>query len=188
MAMGRAALLPLRDAMIELVQEKMEDDTSGLMHRPRVMLVQGPMGTGKSHLISLLLIDLRQSFQTKARSPGEKLVRFIPIIDCFSINTTDPLPVLQAAFLWGFSDNAAAIARLAAMKSIEQIRVFAQSCKDKLVFIFDQWQATEHDPALREMLGTIVLKRCEIRVTSAGGGGSWLQNSVPCIGRHPCTK
>lgn len=170
MTMGQSALLPLRDAVIELVQEEMEDDTSGLMHRPRVMLVHGPMGTGKSHLISLLLIDLRQYFQTKARSPGEKLVRFIPILDCSSMNTTDPLPVLQAAFLWDFSDNAAAIAKLAAMSSIEQIRVFARSCKDKLVFIFDQWQATEHDPALREMLKTIVLERYKIRVTSAERG------------------
>lgn len=114
--------------------------------------------------------DLRQVFETVPRRPGEKRVRFIPVLDCSLLATAAPLPVRQAAFIWGFSDDAAATAELAAMSSLKELRAFVQECEDKLVFVFDQWEVMEHDRNLKALLKSISQRRYEIRVTSAGGG------------------
>lgn len=127
------------------------------------------MGAGKSHMICVLLLDLREQFQRKTLEPGEKRVWLVPLLDCSRIPIAAPLPIFQAALIWAFSDSPPVLEKIAALRSIEDLIAFIQCTEDKLVFIYDQWQATEKHEGLKTLLESISQGHPEVKVTSGGG-------------------
>jgi hypothetical protein len=167
--MGRSAVLPLRGKVVELVEGRLPEPYTGYVKGQQSILVHGPMGAGKSHMICVLLLDLREQFQSKTLEPGEKRVRLVPLLDCSRIAIAAPLPVFQAALIWGSSDNPPALAKIAALRSVEDLIAFVQHTEDRLVFVYDQWQATEKHEELKTLLESISQGHPEVKVTSAGG-------------------
>lgn len=161
--MGRAAYAGLRDTVMALV--------SGTLGNPLVesreqMLIHGPMGTGKSHLLLLLMWDLLEEFEYQ-RELGRTDCRLIPILDCQHL-IRDPHSALKNAFIWGFSGNEA-IRRVRTLDTLDDLLRFTKQRSEKLVFLFDQWQALEAAQHVVKLLGPFTADNSVvIKVTSAG--------------------
>jgi hypothetical protein len=169
LVMGRSTLGSLRKNIIDMIDGKLQANVD-LLSTSTVILVHGPMGSGKSHIVLLLLWDLTEEFASRPRplSMGKR-VRFIPILDRKTV-INDFFRVLIASFMWAFADDEESIRKLKAISDSKDLQIFASNSQDKLVFVLDQWQALENNSeAKSRLLRIIPWSSYQIRVTSAGG-------------------
>jgi hypothetical protein len=168
LVMGRSTLGSLRKNIIDMIDGKLQANVD-LLSTSTVILVHGPMGSGKSHIVLLLLWDLTEEFASQSLATNRKRVRFIPILDCEMV-IGDFFRVLIASFMWAFADDEESIRKLKAISDSKDLQIFASNSQDKLVFVLDQWQALENNSeAKSRLLRIIPWSSYQIRVTSAGG-------------------
>jgi hypothetical protein len=170
LVMGRSALGPLRKNVIDMIEGNLRANGE-LLSTSKIILVHGPMGSGKSHIVLLLLWDLTEEFASQSLATNRKRVRFIPILDCEMV-IGDFFRVLIASFIWAFADDEESIRKLKAISDSKELKIFASKSQDQniLVFVLDQWQALENNSeAKSRLLRIIPWSSYQIRVTSAGG-------------------
>lgn len=154
--MGRKNFGALRKRVMQLVDEELPGDMSQL-------LVHGPRGTGKSHLLLALIACLTEDLSYQKRTE-----RVAPLVDCGTF-VMHPVKKLKAALAWAFWDDKREQDEIAALRTEEDIREYLDGKEKEIVILLDQVQALDVDPAAKSRLMSLVHGFRTVLVTSGGG-------------------
>lgn len=130
------------------------------------ILVVGPVGTGKSHVLAAAASDFTEEFHRR-HVLGNRRKRVVCIMDCEQLLRDRAFVVLRDALLVAFGDDDQALLRLANCETLEELSQFCEDTEDTLLWLMDQWQSVDADPALKSMLFNITTNHGLVRATNS---------------------
>nr|XP_024375299.1 uncharacterized protein LOC112282183 isoform X1 [Physcomitrium patens]XP_024375300.1 uncharacterized protein LOC112282183 isoform X1 [Physcomitrium patens]PNR53619.1 hypothetical protein PHYPA_007294 [Physcomitrium patens] len=181
--MGRVHYHKLRRLIVQLVAQC--DPAERSCSSPRIaplrspslyadpsaqLLVLGPAGTGKSHLLAAAASDFTEEF-SRTWSPGLTRKRVVAVLDCGLLQPDRALLVLQDALFVAFADDTVSLQELSNCASLEHLASFCDATESQLLWIFDQWQCLESHSAeiaaLKTAISHMCCRHCLVRVASS---------------------
>jgi len=133
------------------------------------IIVVGPVGTGKSHILAAAASDFTEDFSRNA-SLGETRKRVVTIMDCGLLLQDRAFLILQDALFVAYGDDDVSLKKLGNYTSLEDLVEFCEATEAQLLWIFDQWQSLEgqgkENSALKNILFSMCCRHCMVRVAS----------------------
>lgn len=152
--MGRSHFKALVDRAVALMDGKLPGGG-------RKVLVHGPAGFGKTHLLLQLIIYLTAALE-------EKKQRVAPILDC-SFFKADRVEAMKQALAWAYSGEKEIIEMIASLNTMQDVKGFLDGREEELLFCLDQYEELELEPEAKKELDARLYQFKTIVVTSAGG-------------------
>ena len=177
--MGRVHYHKLRSLISQLVSErersycmKYEQVQSPSHYNDIIgnILVVGPVGTGKSHILAAAVSDFTEEFSRNS-SLGETRKRVVAIMDCGLLQQDRAFFILRDALYVAYGDDEASLKKLGNCTTLEHLAAFCEATEAQLLWVFDQWQCIEGQTSENLMLKNILFHmcchHCVVRVASA---------------------
>ncbi|KAG0572003.1 hypothetical protein KC19_VG060800 [Ceratodon purpureus] len=134
------------------------------------ILVVGPVGTGKSHILAAAASDFTEEF-SRNWSVGETRKRVVTIMDCGLLQQDRAFLVLRDALFVAYADDETSLKKLNNYTTLEHLAGFCEATEAQLLWMFDQWQCIEgqtmENVALKNTLFRMCCHHCMVRVASA---------------------
>lgn len=130
------------------------------------ILVVGPAGTGKSHVLAAAVSDFTEEFYRK-HVHGNRRKRVVSIMDCGLLQQDRAFLVIRDALFVAFGDDDQSLTRIGACTTSEQLVNFCENTEDQLLWLLDQWQCVEGDNEVKTLLFRMCCNHCMVRVASA---------------------
>ncbi|CAK9278886.1 unnamed protein product [Sphagnum jensenii] len=110
------------------------------------ILVVGPVGSGKSHVLAAAASDFTEEFQTQEEEPGQKRRRrrrVVTIMDCALLKQDRAFRILRDALFVAFGDDDQNIQLLSTCSNEEDLVHFCEGTEDHLLWLLDQWECVK---------------------------------------------
>jgi hypothetical protein len=185
--MGRREYGDLRDLISQLLAET-ERSTTMCETTPRAyemvkapeeynaiignILVVGPVGSGKSHVLAAAASDFTEEFQTQEEEPGQKRRRrrrVVTIMDCALLKQDRAFRILRDALFVAFGDDDQNIQLLSTCSNEEDLVHFCEGTEDHLLWLLDQWECVKgcgDTTRLQSLLFRLCCHHSMVRVAS----------------------
>jgi predicted AAA+ superfamily ATPase len=177
--MGRVHYHKLRSLISQLVNERKYsyctsyEQVQSPSHYNDIIgniLVVGPVGTGKSHIVAAAASDFTEEF-SRNWSVGEIRRRVVAIMDCGLLQQDRAFLILRDALFVAYADDEANLEKLRNYTTLEHLATFCEATEAQLLWIFDQWQCIEgqttENVVLKNILFRMCCHHCMVRVVSA---------------------
>lgn len=133
------------------------------------ILVVGPVGTGKSHVVAAAVSDFTEEF-SRVWSQGETRKRVVSIMDCGLLQQDRAFLVLRDALFAAYGDDDVSLKQINSCTNAEQLAGFCEATEAQLLWILDQWECVEgqatENLALKNILFRMCCHHCMVRVAS----------------------
>lgn len=157
LVMGRSEFAEVRARVEKLLVGKL---AGGL----KKLLIYGPKGTGKTHLLVQLVLHLTEEFNHNG-----DFKRIAPILDSQGLVVeSERVTVFQDALAWAYWNAAPVLLEIAKLESMADVKHFLKGRKKELVWAVDQYQALENEPAAKSELDGLLRKFPKVIATSGG--------------------
>ncbi|GAQ86528.1 hypothetical protein KFL_002940140 [Klebsormidium nitens] len=152
--MGRSHFRRLVDRAIQL----MDGELPGGGRR---ILMHGPAGFGKTHLLLQLIIYLTAALEAKQQ-------RVAPLLDC-AFFKADEVEAMKQALAWAYAGEREIVKTIASLETMRDVKAFLSGRKQEILFCLDQYQELLKDSEAKQKLDGLLYHFRTILVTSAGG-------------------
>ena len=175
--MGRLQYNKLRHLILQLVGERERtyctkyEQVRSPTHYTEIIgniLVVGPVGTGKSHVVAAAVSDFTEEFSRKW-ALGETRKRVVSIMDCGLLQQEDwAFLVLRDALFAAYGDDDVSLKQINSCTNVEQLAGFCEGTEVQLLWILDQWECVEaaENVTLKNILLRMCCHHCMVRVAS----------------------
>lgn len=176
--MGRLQYKKLRQLISQLLAERSEQNVSeGMRTYDSVkspnsyteiignILIVGPVGIGKSHLLAAAVSDFTEEFQRKHITTNRRK-RIVSIIDCELLRHDRAFKVIREALFVAFGDDDKNLMRLENCTTSDELINFCENIEDTLLWLLDQWEAINGDNEVKKLVFRLTCNHCMIRATN----------------------
>ncbi len=175
--MGRTEYGNLRDLISQLLAErersticettrsydtvKAPEEYNGIIGN---ILVVGPVGSGKSHVLAAAVSDFTEEFQRQVEGKTRK--RVVTIMDCALLKQERAFLIIRDSLFVAFGDDDQNVQLLSTCTTEEDLVHFCEGTEDHLLWLLDQWECVKGDTVTQALLLRMCCHHSMVRVAS----------------------
>ena len=177
--MGRFQYQKLRQSISQLLIERSKQNTDEIMqtydcvkspnsytNTTSNVLILGPIGIGKSHLLAAAVSDFTEEFQYK-HIIGKQRKRVVSIIDCGLLRNDRAFKVIRDALFVAYGDDDKSLVCLGNCTNCDQLINFCENTKDTLLWLLDQWEVVNGDNEVKNLMFQLTCNHSMVRATNS---------------------
>jgi hypothetical protein len=130
------------------------------------VLIVGPVGIGKSHLLAAAVSDFTEEFQCKYII-GKQRQRVVSIIDCERIRHDQAFKVIRDALFIAYGDDDKSLMHLENCTTCDQLINFCEDTEDTLLWLLDQWEAVNGDNKVKNLVFQLTFNHSMVCATNS---------------------